>query len=179
MYRLLQKYTFEICTLSKIMNVCCKYNIFGGTSLFTNDKKVHKWFRTHVHWFATVVLTRFSFSLLICVCDWKKYSIGYLYTQTSHLGCFRRVLKILEGRVYQNCKFHDPWGRGAEAWPYKSYTCTYIYWKCIISLNIFFSTPRHRSYKPLCSTDDQGKVYQNCKFHDPWGRGSCERAWPY
>ena len=22
-------------------------------------------------------------------------------------------------------------------------------------------------------------VYQNCKFHEPWGRGSCARAWLY
>ena len=31
----------------------------------------------------------------------------------------------------------------------------------------------------VCSNDDQGRVYQNCKFHDPWGRGSCARAWSY
>ena len=29
------------------------------------------------------------------------------------------------------------------------------------------------------SNDNQGRVYQNCKFHDPRGRGSCARAWPY
>ena len=28
MYRLLQNYIFEICTLSKITNTCCNYNIF-------------------------------------------------------------------------------------------------------------------------------------------------------
>ena len=28
MYRLLQNYTFEICNLWKIMNFCCKYDIF-------------------------------------------------------------------------------------------------------------------------------------------------------
>ena len=22
-------------------------------------------------------------------------------------------------------------------------------------------------------------VYQKCKFHDPWGRGSCAKVWPY
>ena len=65
MYRLLQNYTFEICTLSKIMNICCKYKIFTGRSLFTSDRKVDMWFRTHVRWFAIVVLTRFSFSSLI------------------------------------------------------------------------------------------------------------------
>ena len=27
--------------------------------------------------------------------------------------------------------------------------------------------------------DDQGRVYQNYKFHDPWDRGSLARAWPY
>ena len=29
------------------------------------------------------------------------------------------------------------------------------------------------------SIDDQGRVYQNCKFHDPRGWGSDVRAWPY
>ena len=24
-----------------------------------------------------------------------------------------------------------------------------------------------------------GRVYQNCKLHDPRGRGSCSRVWPY
>ena len=27
------------------------------------------------------------------------------------------------------------------------------------------------------SYDDKEKVYQNCKFHDPRGRGSCAQAW--
>lgn len=26
---------------------------------------------------------------------------------------------------------------------------------------------------------DQGRVYQNCKLQDPWGRSSCTRVWPY
>ena len=42
-YKLLQKYTFEICTLFKIMNICYKYNSW---SLFTSDRKVDTWFRT-------------------------------------------------------------------------------------------------------------------------------------
>ena len=28
----------------------------------------------------------------------------------------------------------------------------------------------------VCSNDDQERVYQNCKFHDPLGRGSCARG---
>ena len=63
MHGLLQNYTFEICTLSKIMNICCK----TGWSLFTSDKKEDTWFRTHLHWFATVVLTWFLFSSLIYI----------------------------------------------------------------------------------------------------------------
>ena len=52
--------------------------------------------------------------------------------------------------------------------------------KCIISLKIFFSIHmQHRSDKLSICNDVQGRVYQNCKFHDPWGRGSCARAWPY
>ena len=29
------------------------------------------------------------------------------------------------------------------------------------------------------SNDNEGRVYQNCKFHDPRGKDSCARAWPY
>ena len=41
-----------------------------------------------------------------------------------------------------------------------------------------FSTPRHGSDKLSDSNDDQGRVDQNCSFHDPRGGGSA-RAWPY
>ena len=45
MYRILQNYTFEI------VNTI----FFTGRSLFTSDGKVDTLFRTHIHWFATVV----------------------------------------------------------------------------------------------------------------------------
>ena len=50
--------------------------------------------------------------------------------------------------------------------------------KMIISIQFFFSTPRHGSDKLVytASNDDQGKVYQNCKFHDPLSWGSDVRA---
>ena len=43
---------------------------------------------------------------------------------------------------------------------------------------LFLSTLGHGSDK-VYSNDDQGRVYQNCKFHDPRCRGSCAGAWPY
>ena len=47
------------------------------------------------------------------------------------------------------------------------------------SFKIFFFTPSHRSEKlKYIVYDDQGRVYLNCKFHDP-GAGSDVRAWPY
>ena len=70
-----------------------------------------------------------------------------------------------QGRVYQNCKYHESGGRGAWAWQYKSNSE-----KCIISVKVL-STPRYRWY----SNDDQGKIYQNCEFHDPRGWVSCTR----
>ena len=48
MYRFLQNYTFEICTLYKIMNIFCKYNIFTCRSLFTSNRKVDTWFHTNI-----------------------------------------------------------------------------------------------------------------------------------
>ena len=38
-----------------------------GPYSFTSDRKVDTWFRTHVHWIATVIWTRFSFSSIIYI----------------------------------------------------------------------------------------------------------------
>ena len=74
------------------------------------------------------------------------------------------------------CKFHDPWGRGscARVWPYKSYSENALFLLKSSSL-----LPGIGQTNQVCSNDDQGEIYQNCKFHDPLGRGSCARAWPY
>ena len=47
--------------------------------------------------------------------------------------------------------------------------------------NLLQSTPGHRLDKlsTIYRNDDQRRVYQNCKFHDPQDRGSCTRAWQY
>ena len=74
MYRLLQNYTFEICTLSKIMNICCKYNIFLLVCLYL--QAIERYTRD---WFATVVLTQFSFSSLIYI-DIKMFLKVYQQT---------------------------------------------------------------------------------------------------
>ena len=31
----------------------------------------------------------------------------------------------------------------------------------------------------VCSNDVKGRVYRNCKFHDPRGLGSYAKAWSY
>ena len=54
----------------------------------------------------------------------------------------------------------------------------------IVKMHYFFknllSTPKHRSDKlDFYSNDSQGRVYQNCNFHDPRGRGFCARVWLY
>ena len=65
---------------------CCKYNIFfTGRSLFTSNRKVDTLFRTHIHWFATVDLTRFSFSSLIYT-NIKIFFEVYQQTLVSWLG---------------------------------------------------------------------------------------------
>ena len=54
--------------------------------------------------------------------------------------------------------------------------------KCKVAIFLWKSSsllPDIDQTNQVCSNDDQGIVYQNCKFHDPWGRGSCARAWPY
>ena len=40
--------------------------------------------------------------------------------------------------------------------------------KYIISLKIFFQLPGINQTNQACSNHDQGRVYQNCKFHNPW-----------
>ena len=67
-----------------------------------------------------------------------------------------------QGRVYQNCKFHDPWGRGscASALSYKSYSETALFLLKSSSL-----LPGIDQTNQVCSYDDQARVYQNCKFN--------------
>ena len=73
-------------------------------------------------------------------------------------------------------KIHNLTGRGscARAWPYMSYNESALFLEQSSSLH-----PGIDQTKQVCSNDDQGRVYQNYKFHDPWGRGSCARAWSY
>ena len=68
------------------------------------------------------------------------------------------------GSVFQNCKFHDPRGRGfcARAWTYKSYSENALLFFKSSSLS-----PGIYQTNQVCSNDDQGRIYQNCKFHDP------------
>ena len=51
----------------------------------------------------------------------------------------------------------------------------------IVKMHYFFKKSsfslRNKTYQEY-SNVDQGKVYQNCKFHDPQDRGSCAMAWP-
>ena len=62
------------------------------------------------------------------------------------------------------CLFHD---HEAGAWKYK---CIFFF------KNQFFLLPNIVQKNVLHSNDDQGRVNQSCKFHDPKGRGSCAGA---
>ena len=48
--------------------------------------------------------------------------------------------------------------------------------KNVFFSKIFFSTPEHRSDKLTYTNDYKERFYQNCKYHDSRGRGSCARA---
>ena len=45
--------------------------------------------------------------------------------------------------------------------------------------NLYFLFPGIDQTNQVFSYDAHGRFYQNCKFHNPRGRGSCARAWPY
>ena len=77
MYRLLQITPSKYEPLSKITTTCFRYIFFTWRSLFTIDRKVDMWFRTHVRWFATVVSTVFIF-----IVDLYKYQLLKVYQQT-------------------------------------------------------------------------------------------------
>ena len=64
--------------------------------------------------------------------------------------------------------FMTPWGRGscARIWPYKPYSEYTLFFKKSSSL-----LPGIDQTNYLYNNDDQGKVYKNCKFHDPLGQG--------
>ena len=54
----------------------------------------------------------------------------------------------------------------------------------IVKMHYFFKKissllPCMDKKNKIYSNDDQGRVFQNCKFHDPGGRGSCVRVWSY
>ena len=97
-----RKWTFVVNTI-----------FFTGMSLFTSDKKVHTWLRTHVHWFATVVLTQFSFSSLM---------VTYIHKRVI-LIVFAVSIKFWKEECTKIVNFMTP-GQGscARAWPYKLYS---------------------------------------------------------
>ena len=66
--------------------------------------------------------------------------------------------------VYINYKFHDPWGRSscARVWPYKLYSENALFFLKSSSLHSGMIQTNQ-----LQVNDDQGRVYVNCKFHDP------------
>ena len=43
----------------------------------------------------------------------------------------------------------------------------------------YSSLPGIDQTKYVYSNDDQGRVYQNCNYHEPGDRGSYARMWPY
>ena len=50
----------------------------------------------------------------------------------------------------------------------------------VLKMHYFFKNLLFYSQAWIRQTKyDQGRVYQICKFHDPRGRGSDVRAWPY
>ena len=82
-----------------------------------------------------------------------------------------------QGRVFQNCKFHDPQGRGfcARVWPYKSYSENALF---LLKSSSLLPGIDQTNYV-YSIIEDQGRVYLNCKFHDPWGWSSGVRVWPF
>ena len=78
MYRFLQTYTFEICTLTKIMNICCKYNIFTGRSLFTRKgNQLISYPRT------LVCYCGFDMVFIFIINSYKYQNVFKIYQQTS------------------------------------------------------------------------------------------------
>ena len=52
-------------------------------------------------------------------------------------------------------------------------------------VKVYYISPKYFSLLPgidqtpyVYSDKDEGGFCQNCKFHEPWGRGSCAKAWP-
>ena len=59
-------------------------------------------------------------------------------------------------------------------WPYKSYMENALFLAKFSS-----QLPGIHQSNQVCSNDDQGRVNQIGKYHDPWGKDSCARAWSY
>ena len=74
---------------------------------------------------------------------------------------------MMTKEVYQNCNFHNPWGRVLAL------GCGHI--SHIVEMHFSYKKsvlPGINQTNYVYRNDDQGRVYQNCKFHDPQGWGS-------
>ena len=54
----------------------------------------------------------------------------------------------------------------ARAWPYKSFNENAL----VLKKNLLLFSQALISDRLIYKNDEQGRVYQNCKVHDPWGR---------
>ena len=95
-------------------------------------------------------------------------------------------------RVYQNHKYHEFGERGccAWAWPYQSHGEKAFY---KIRQSDYTEMMSKEGFTRIVNSmihgagivsghghiSHTGKVYLNCKFHNPQGRGLCARAWPH
>ena len=66
-------------------------------------------------------------------------------------------------------KFHDPLSQG-DIILGKNVKIGYLF------KNLFLYFQAYFTQNGVYSDNDQGKVYPNCKFHEPLGKGSCTRV---
>ena len=73
--------------------------------------------------------------------------------------------------------FMTPRGRGfcARVWPYKSYSENALF---LLKSSSLLPGIDQTNYV-YSIIEDQGRVYLNCKFHDPRGWSSDVRVWPF
>ena len=101
--------------------------------------------------------------------------VNILFSRTTGPILTIFYLAFVCGKEMWNCKFYNPSAEG------KSYGGK----KC--KIDVFFKNRlsnssawfRQTIYRKVYHNDDHGRVYHNCKFHDPRGRVSCAKVWPY
>ena len=134
------------------------------------DQVIKQWDRREIHSINFVIhlyLIFRSLESIIIDTGWRPSSfVNIFFSRTTGLICTKCGMQHLQGTETRNCKFHDPTPTPTRGnLGVKGVKLMYFMKKSSSLL------PGKHQAKQAYSNNDQGRVYQNRKFHDPRGWG--------